>query len=444
MANIYVRSTDGSDADSGSTWALAKATITGAAAIDAAGDTIYVSQSHAESTAAAITFALAGTLTSPTKLLCGNDGAEPPTAVAATGSVTTTGASNITITGVAYIEGLVFSAGSGSASIYGIVQASADGNYQSYKNCQFIVVGTHTNGSVTVGSGSSAVESSVRWDNCDVKFAAAGQSIKPTQCRFHWQGGSLLSGGTSPTNLIAVQADQLDILVENVDLSNASAGINLFSPGTAGAGKAVIRNCKLPASWSGSLGSPTAFNTRLEMHNCDATDTNYRLWVEDYAGSIKSETTVVCTGGASDGTTPFSFKMATSSAAEYPAVLLESIELPAIWNDTTGSSKTVTVEFVHDSVTNLTDAEIWLEVSYLGTAGVPLGTIINDAKADVLATAADQADSSAAWTTTGLTNPNTQKLSVTFTPEEKGYLQAKVIMAKASYTAYIDPRLTVS
>lgn len=443
MANIYVRSTDGSDADNGSTWALAKATITGAAAIDAAGDTIYVSQSHAESTASAITFALAGTLTAPTNVICGNDGAEPPTAVATTGSVTTTGASSITITGVCYVEGIAFRAGNGSSSA-NIVQASLDGNHQIYNICNFVLVSTNINNGITPGSGSSGSESSVKWKNCDVKFAAAGQSIKLTQCRFHWQGGSLLSGGTSPTNLIAVQADQLDILVENVDLSNASAGINLFSPGALGSGKAMIRNCKLPASWSGSLGSPTAFNTRLEMHNCDATDTNYRLWVEDYAGSIKSETTVVCTGGASDGTTPFSFKMATSSAAEYPAILLESIELPAIWNDTTGSSKTVTVEFVHDSVTNLTDAEIWLEVSYLGTAGVPLGTIINDAKADVLATAADQADSSAAWTTTGLTNPNTQKLSVTFTPEEKGYLQAKVIMAKASYTAYIDPRLTVS
>jgi len=37
MTQLYVRSTDGSDSDNGTTWALAKATATGAAAIEAAG-----------------------------------------------------------------------------------------------------------------------------------------------------------------------------------------------------------------------------------------------------------------------------------------------------------------------------------------------------------------------------------------------------------------------
>ena len=38
MANIFVRSTDGSDADSGATWALAKAPLTGAAGVAASLD----------------------------------------------------------------------------------------------------------------------------------------------------------------------------------------------------------------------------------------------------------------------------------------------------------------------------------------------------------------------------------------------------------------------
>ena len=59
MATIYVRSTDGNNADNGSTWALAKATIAGAAAIDAAGDTVFVSDAHAESTAGAVTLTFA-------------------------------------------------------------------------------------------------------------------------------------------------------------------------------------------------------------------------------------------------------------------------------------------------------------------------------------------------------------------------------------------------
>lgn len=180
------------------------------------------------------------------------------------------------------------------------------------------------------------------------------------------------------------------------------------------------------------------------MHNCDNADTNYRIWQEGYAGSVRSETTLVRTGGSGDGTTTLSWKMATSANAEYPLILLESGEIHSEWIDTVGAAKTVTVEILHDSTTNLKDDEIWLDVQYLGTAGFPLGSFANDAKADVFATAADQTTSTVAWTTTGLTNPNKQKLSVTFTPQEKGVAICRVMMAKASYTVYVDPLATVS
>ena len=152
---------------------------------------------------------------------------------------------------------------------------------------------------------------------------------------------------------------------------------------------------------------------------------------------------LVRTGGASDGVTPISGKLASNGDAEYPLVVVETTDI-SIWNDSVGSSKTVTVEILHDSATNLTDGEIWLEVEYLGTSGFPLSSFVSDAKSDVLATAADQTTSSETWTTTGMTNPNKQKLSVTFTPQEAGYFQAKVYLAKASKTVYICPKLTVS
>jgi len=179
------------------------------------------------------------------------------------------------------------------------------------------------------------------------------------------------------------------------------------------------------------------------MYNCDNADTNYQMWIEDYTGSVKHETTLIKTSGASDGTTGISWKMATTANAEYPILALKSPEF-MVWNDTTGSSKTVTVDILHDSATNLTDAEVWLEVQYLGTSGYPDSTFISDAKADVLATAADQSTAGGTWTTTGMTNPNTQQLSVTFTPQEKGPFICRVLLAKASYTIYVDPLAVVS
>lgn len=447
MANIYVRSTDGNNADDGSTWALAKADLTGAAAIDSAGDTIFISQSHAETTASALTFNLAGTAASPTRIICGNDAAEPPTSVATTGSISTTGASGITFQAVcAYTYGLVITAGD-STNNASILLTNASGGIHTMESCDLILGGNNSSGRITLSSGS---DGRVLLKDCRVKFAHATQGIsQATRCGAHIIGGSIISGGTSPTNLFKANGAMSRLIVTGMDMSNGSSTMNLHEGAGGASSLVVFRDCKLPASWSGSLISTTpAFNARYEMYNCDSADTNYRLWIEDYSGSIKSETTIVRSGGASDGTTSLAWKMVTNANANFELKILRSPEIVR-WNDTTGSSITVTVEVVHDSQGSgtssaFTDREIWIEVVYLGTSGVPLGTIIHDAAADVLATAADQASSSVTWTTTGLSTPVKQKLSVSFTPQEKGFIHAVVCMAGASDTCYVDPLLTIS
>lgn len=178
------------------------------------------------------------------------------------------------------------------------------------------------------------------------------------------------------------------------------------------------------------------------MYNCDSADTNYRLWIQDYTGSVVSETTVVRSGGASDGATAISWKMTSTANAVYPHLTLSPCEI-VTWNETVGSAITATIEIVTDNVT-LTDGECWVEVTYLGTSGTPLGASVNDAKADVLATAANQTTSTETWTTTGLTTPVKQKLSVTFTPQEKGFIHAVVRLAKASTIVYVDPKLVIT
>ena len=440
MANLYVRSTDGSDADNGSTWALAKATLAGAAAIDAAGDTIYVSQAHSESTAGLVTLALAGTAASPTRVICGNDAAEPPTAVASYATVVATG--TIQATGAAvYMRGLSFQPGSGSASGISFVPVTSSAGRALYEACEVRMLTTGAGTIELSGTGSFVefVDFDVRFNSSTAGFRLGGGA------HFEWRGGALLAGGTSPAALFvaATTTTELTAHLSGIDLSAAGSTMNLFTA----AGRAcryTIRNSRLPASWSGSLltGSLSP-SERAEMHNCDSGDTNYRLWVEDYCGSIKTETTIVRTGGASDGTTAFSWKLASSANAEYPLLPLVTPELPAEWNATVGSSVTATVEIVTDGVT-LTDGECWLEVQYLGTSGYPLSSFASDAKADVLATAANQAASTESWTTTGLASPTKQKLSVTVTPQEAGFIQAVVKLAKASTTVYVDPKITLT
>ena len=119
------------------------------------------------------------------------------------------------------------------------------------------------------------------------------------------------------------------------------------------------------------------------------------------------------------------------------------------WNETTGSALTVTAEIVHDSQgagtsSAFLDSEIWLEVQYLGTSGYPLALFGSDAPAGVLTAAADQASSSETWTTTGLATPVKQKLEATITPQVKGFIHARIVMAVASKVAYICPKIAVA
>ncbi len=263
------------------------------------------------------------------------------------------------------------------------------------------MVNTSTTAVITAGANTGGAFFDVKFQDCGVKFANAAQSISVRQARFVMEGGSLLSGGTSPTSFVVFAGDGAMALLDGVNLVNAAAAVNIFSPSTMPV-TGVIRNSKLPASWSGALGVPTGPAQRFEMYNCDSTDTNYRLWISDFTGSVKSETTIVRTGGASDGTTALSWKMDTTANALYPMLDMRSPEIVA-WN-TTLSSITATVEIVHDTNvaagqgagtgSRFQDDEVWLEVMSLSTSGFPLGTWTRDSKADVLAAAADQTDSS--------------------------------------------------
>jgi hypothetical protein len=439
MANRYGRSTDGSNSDSGASWALAKMDLAGLAAIDTADDFIYLSHVHAESTATTITLAFAGTGAAPTKIICANDSAEPPTSTATTATVTVTGSAvAIQCSGNLYCYGVNWiNAGTGNSGIW---QHNGVREKQAWEKCTFqLTAGT---GSIFVNAGSS-VSGDVAWKNCDVRFGSSSSGgIQLSGDAFRWEGGSVLSGSATPAALFTFGTPRQNVAeMSGVDLSNLGTGFYFMAAGNAG--RLIVSNCKLPAGWTGDLHNSTmTLGARVELHNCDSADTNYRFRVKDYCGEARDETTLVRSGGASDGTTPISWKITTNANAN-PYIGRFELKLPPRWNDTTGSAINVDVDILHDSVTPLTDGEVWLEVQYMGNSGVPLSSFIADAKA-LLDTAAAQASSSATWTTTGMSNPNKQKLSVTFTPQEKGYIQAKVIAAKSSYTLYVDPELQVS
>lgn len=421
---------------SGSTenWSFATIYLDYVGALAVAGDTVWVSNNHAESVGAsswggASTAVTAG-LQSGVSYICVNDGATPPTAVATTATVTT-GAGNAVVGGPnSYVYGVSFTVGSGDTAnrtmqVSGYLEA-----------CNFTVSTSSTNSYIAISTNGS------QWKNCGVKFASASHHVRPYDGTLVWRGGSLLSGGTSPTALLIGATTPILAFVENIDLSNATASVNIASS-TFGGANAIFRNIKLPSSWSGSLNSATP--TGISFYEMSATDnsgTNYVYRNKTNGGEVFQETTLVRTGGATNGTTAISYKMVTSASAQFPQIRSRTPDIVR-WNDTTGSSVTVTAELLHDSATALTDGECWIEVSYYGGSGSPLGSYSSSARG-FLASASNLASSSEKWTTTGMTNPNTQKVSVTFTPQLKGFLIARVMLAKESKTIYVDPKLAVT
>ena len=396
MADIYVRSTDGNNADNGSTWALAKLDLAGAAAIDTDGDTIWVSDAHNESTAAAFTLAFAGTLSSPVKIICGDDAAEPPTVSSTAGTFATIGAGSFSITGHLYVYGITFICGSG-ASFSTITLASASNNSQTYEQCSFQLGNSNSSSRIYPANVNAGLNGATKWNNCTVKFGSAGQRIVMFGCRFEWIGGSILSGGSAVTSLFGFSG-AAEAIVRGVDLSEMAASVDICT--TGGGASFLMTNCKLSASWSGGLVTGTKNAVfRAEMYNCDSGDTNYVCWIEDGYGAIRDFSTLYLSG--TDGikhngaAVPLSYKMSGNANTSYPSGTLEGMWMTLVNEATT--SQTATLEIIHNESAALNDDEIWLAVDYPAAAGSTQFTRLTDAKADVLAGAAPQASSTADW-----------------------------------------------
>jgi hypothetical protein len=413
----------------------------------AAGDIIYVSDEHTQTQATALTFNWPGTRLNPNHVICVNDTGDPasPTTLASTAAIQTTGSQDITLTtsgdGVCF-NGIKFQAGDGASNASIASGGTSVSSYIVFENCLLEIRGTNASGGITPGANAGATMLLV---NTPVKFAGAGQGIKlNTGTNFIWRNTASGVQGTAPTTLFPTSGGGVSsVKIHGVDLS-AVTGSLVSVANTVMQSDFLLSNCKLGAGVAIPTGTHAGLGAaNIRLINCDSGATNTNFHLDSALGTVDEELTIVRTGGASDGTTPVSWKMTTVATTPRFTLPLESFPIVQ-WNDNSGASKTLTVEIVHDSVTNLTDAEVWVEVEYLGTSAFPVSSFVNDAAASILATAVDQAASSVTWTTTGLTNPNKQKLSVSFTPQLRGPVRAVVYLAKASKTIYVDPLATIA
>jgi hypothetical protein len=464
-----------------------------------------VSDSHAETSALTLAAVPLGTLTNPAVIQCVGDNVTSNFVNASTAVVTTTSTGTIQLDGHLEIYGVNLHAGTGSATLTLTMQTTtAQSGYTRLENLAIRLITTGSN--ATISTNTTQSRQRVRWVNCTVSFGGSGQEIT-VRGVVEWIGGSFVSGTATPATLFlfgTTAGMAGTVYVRDVDFNNLSNTFILVSPTTQSFGSLTLENCKMPSGWNIDTnlvdGTITQPGFRVELVNCDVGDTNYRTVIEDCYGSIRDSTTVVATGGATDGTTLKSFRMSTSSQAGQGRWNGLETNPISIWNETVGSAQTATFELVSNTAALLTNAEFYTLMDYLGTSGFPLGTATGSYPATPLTTATNLTTSTKAWdtgataranstayslgdviklatntdriffcTTAGTSNGSEpagyasavdgdsvtdgtavfragfrQKVAIAFTAQEKGPVTWRHVLNKASTTVYVDRDVTLS
>jgi hypothetical protein len=446
MASYYVYS-GAAGSNNGSSWANAFTTLATAFVTEVAGDTLYVAHDHNEATSNP-SLTSSGTITSPTKVICvDRAGSVPPVSAdrRTTAQVSSTTNTNLSMEGCTHYDGIIFTAGAGSTSSANLILLGTDNTWLRFDNCSLRLGITGASGSKILLGGASGNGGGtlVELNNTTLSFASTASTTGVSFVgKMKWRNTtSALIGAQVPTNLFTFTTGQRGGAIEciGVDLSAMGSGKNICNIASASQGAtARFMDCKLDAAVTKST-TPTGHGAIvIDFVRTGATGVNYTFHHQDITGTLTEETTIVRTGGATDGTTPIAWKVVTTTSCNYSTPF--ECPLIAIWNDTTGSSKTATVEGVWGGGAVPNDDDIWLDVEYLGSSSSPQGSFVNDGKANLLATAAGQTSSSETWggSTTKF------KLGVTFTPQQKGWIYSRVKCAKASSTFYIDPLVTLT
>lgn len=438
MANVYVYS-GAAGAATGADWANAYTTLAAACTAKVAGDTFWVAHNHGETQASAMVITSPGTEIAPCRIYCVNSAGSVPPASAdfrTTATISTTGANSMTLAGSVFeCRGIKFSAGSAAFAASLAVNQTIGRSWKCI-DCAFIL--NNTSPSSRIGAPQTGGPNVLVWENTTVQFGDVGQRIN-VNGRFIWRNTASAIVGSVPTSLMAANSSAGSIAVEGVDFSAAGAGKTLLLSSSTGPTIAVLKDCKLGASVTVSDNNVNGpGSTEHVLIRCDSGDTNYRTEKYTYTGTQTVETTIVRSGGASDGTTLISWKIVTTAGSfwEFP---FECLPI-SIWNETIGSLVTVTIQGIWDAAAVPNNDEIWIDVGYFGTSGFPISSLVTSSKANGLASGSAIPAGSGSW------GGSTTKfaMSASFTPREIGPITIYVRAAKVSSTFYVDPKVVVS
>jgi len=402
-----------------------------------AGDTIFVGDNHAETQSTAMTITAPGTNASPNFIYCMDHTAAIPPGTSnlltsATITDTVSAGNQITVLGSAYYWGITFVANGSSTTGTTVWVGGTNGCWQRFESCALQHTASNTS-NMQIGH----VNLTARVDlvNTTLQFGTTGDILVASGYVTWRNTASAITGSTFPTTFLeGIGSSGGMFVMEGVDLSALGSGKTITaSNATGGSMPTYLIDCKINASVTIAATPSNVWSSRVDAIRCDSGATNYhqrRYW---YEGTLQEETTIVRTGGATDGTTPISWKIVTTANSKW-VMPFEAFPI-SIWNSRTSASLTVTVYGIWGGGAVPNNDDIWFVVEYLGSTGAPLASFATTTKSNNLATGTALASDTSTWggSTTKF------KMAVTFTPQLTGYLRVYVKAAKASSTFYIDP-----
>ena len=406
MANYFVSSASGAGgAGNGSSWANAFLTLAAANAFPiAAGDTLLVGDDHAEWTSGSVTVSLPsfGVSTTPNNIIV-VDHTKPSPSIPAdlkigaygAGSLSASGNINFNFSGYVYglyVRNGVDAVGVGVATSAISIQCQSSRTFY-FDSCTFLNSSTGTSLLIMSPGGSEWLD----FKNCtfinltaNVAFLLSGCWVKLTNCTFTFPGASA-------TNYFFQTGTFSQATFEGCDFSQFG-GTYLVNHTSNGGIFHTFKDCKLPAGTPFTLANALRPNSNsVWVVNCDSGNKNYRNELYDYGGELHTSTSVVRTGGASQGTA-YSWKVTTNANVRWYAPF--KLMALSIWNAAIGAAKNVTIEGIADTrdffQLPLND-EIWFDVEVLENTSFPQGTYRSGTKAVPFATGSALSASTAAW-----------------------------------------------
>lgn len=410
MANFYVRSA-AAGSGTGADWTNAFTTISAAISAAAAGDTFFIAFDHSQTQASALTMTFPGTAGNPNKVYSVNQAQPSPGGgdLLAGARIATTGNNAMAVNGSAEFFGITFACADGT-SIPHLTLCGVAGR-QVYRACTVDFGNTTGPQACFIGANTGDTSMEVLWDdNCRFLTGAPTQAIVPRNARFTWRNASnpTVTTSVAPSNCIGATTTETTsvITLQGIDFSGLPSGRGIMAA-RAVSDQIVVENCRLPPG--GTIiyltDQVTAVGGTVDVVRSEsASGVNYGHRRYRYSGNMLQSDTVTRAGGASDGTTSYSWKISTT--ANSSSVLPFECPPSGAINDDTGSALTLTVEGIANTAAMPQNDEIWFEASAIGNVNYPLASFADSARANGLTTPANYTASTEAWGGTAAARAN--------------------------------------